>query len=390
VRLWDVASGRLLLTLGANNILPDVRFSPDGKQIAFCTVPAFGSPGVVEIWQLENGRGIQTLHGLEAPVEQVHYSPDERFIAALSHDWQVGVWELPIGNLRHILDVEPGITADNAALAFSADGSQLAFSAGDQAKLWDITTGQVVKYWQLRPGLGDHLAFHSSGNLLSVRFEEDEESPPVAGVPAGQHPRVVRIRDLLSANPEKPIKEIKAFPFGVPQSLMTRDGAHFVLEGPVGPGRNDWSIRAYDGPTGEERWALNGMPSGHSGYLKCDPAGELLALRLSQSNGVLVKMADRQVVRALADDPTAWPTALGPRGDYQVARVDSPRFGYQLCRGSNSAPLVILGLDVESYAVVVQFNAKGTRLAWGNADGTVSICDLRQVQTRLTQLGFGW
>src|SRR5262249_20852990 len=41
-RLWDVASGRLLLTLTARNAMPDVTFSPDGQALAVSSLPIFG------------------------------------------------------------------------------------------------------------------------------------------------------------------------------------------------------------------------------------------------------------------------------------------------------------------------------------------------------------
>jgi WD40 repeat protein len=328
---------------------------------------------------------------LAGPVEQVRYAPNERYIAALTQDWQIGIWELPGGNLRHLLDVPPGLFADNAGFAFNADGSQFAFSAETRAILWDVITGRVVREWSLPPGLGDQLAFHSSGKLLSVRSETlGKILPPYGHVPWREHARVVRLRDLLGQRHEEPIREIRTFNRSVLQSLMARNASYFVLDGVGGPNGADRSIRAYDGPTGKELWAIKGVEVDHSGYLKAEPAGSLLALRPSAPGAKVVEMPSGPPHRGLPEHPSWWPTALGPAAEYRVRIGDPPRFGYQLRHGDSPTPVVILGLDIESRAAVVEFNSRGSQLVWGNVDGTVYVCDLRKVQTRLAELGFGW
>jgi WD40 repeat protein len=340
---------------------------------------------------LENGRGQKTLHGLAGPIDKVCYSPDERFIAALSQDWQVGIWELPSGKLQHVLEVPPGAFADNAALAFNADGSRFAFSAGDQVTLWDVTTGQRVNEWPLPRGLGDMLAFHSSGQLLSVRFETHGKVLPPYTVDWRQQPCIVRLRNLFGESPRKPIHEISEFARSVPQALMARDGSFFVIEGIGGPQGNERSIRAYDGPTGKRLWSIEGLSFDHSGWLQADPSGRVLGIRPTPASAMLVKMPGGEPHGILSDDPTRiLPTAMGPGADFRVQRENAPRFGYQLYRGNSATPIVTLAQDIESYAVQVQFNARGTHLAWGNVDGSVFVCDLRQIQTRLAELGFGW
>jgi WD40 repeat protein len=105
----------------------------------------------------------------------VHFSADGTLLAALSHGWQVAIWDVRTGRLQHILDVPKGVFADNAALAFSPDGRQFAFATGGEktgeAPLWDLSTGQKLRSWILPPSLQDTLAFHPSGKLLLYRVE---------------------------------------------------------------------------------------------------------------------------------------------------------------------------------------------------------------------------
>jgi hypothetical protein len=194
---------------------------------------------------------------------------------------------------------------------------------------------------------------------------------------------------LLADGPQE-INEIKTFSRGVPKSTMARDGSYFVLDGVGGAGGNERSIRAYDGPTKKDLWAIEGLPVNREGWLKADPTGRVLALQSSDSQFTLVKMPSGQIQGALSDDSSLVPTALGPDADYWVRHGHFPRYGYELRRRGSSKILVNLGIDVESAPIIAQFNVAGTQVAWGNADGTVCICDLRKVQQRLTELGFGW
>src|SRR5262249_6684183 len=117
VKLWDIATGEQLLDLSIGDRSVAVAFSPDGNRLAGGRAKGF-SPGATEVWELENHRGIQTLRGLLGPVERVIVSPDGILVAALSDDWQVGIWDRVIGRLLHLFDAPRGPFADNASLAF--------------------------------------------------------------------------------------------------------------------------------------------------------------------------------------------------------------------------------------------------------------------------------
>ena len=53
-KLWDVATGRLLLDLRDRNTMTALAFSPDGTRLAVGSQTAFGYPGGVDVYQLEN------------------------------------------------------------------------------------------------------------------------------------------------------------------------------------------------------------------------------------------------------------------------------------------------------------------------------------------------
>jgi hypothetical protein len=64
-------------------------------------------------------------------------------------------------------------------------------------------------------------------------------------------------------------------------------------------------------------------------------------------------------------------------------------FGLTLHRRGEQRPLVTLApYDLLSGGQL--FNVAGTHIAWGNADGTVTVCDIQEIRRRLAAVGLGW
>src|SRR5439155_1745158 len=139
ITVWSVPGGAQCATVRAEHngirclaFARDVRRDGggdrnDGPQAGWLL--AAGTAGG-EVVALEDGRGIETLRGLTGQVAEVQLSPCGRWLGALSHDGRLGVWRRPGGELRHVLTVPRGVTAENAAFAFSPDGTRLAYTAG--------------------------------------------------------------------------------------------------------------------------------------------------------------------------------------------------------------------------------------------------------------------
>jgi serine/threonine protein kinase/WD40 repeat protein len=381
VKIWDLAHGRLLLNVGDRNTISALSFSADGRRLAVGSENAFW-PGGVDVWDLEDGRGLATLRGLQGQVSKVRYSPDGRLLAALSHDWQVAVWDVETGRLRRTLEPSPGEFADNAGFAFDAAGRRLAFAAGTGAALWDLDSGEQLKSWPLPIGFNDHLAFHAKGRLLLFRVETpDPAVRPYDKTDHRRYPRIGVIRDLLASEPLTPVATIDAFSRHVYFSAAAPDGSTFVVEGLGGPEGKDRTVRAFDWPTGAERWSIASQKTADHGLIAIDPTGKLAAVHVDGSDrrdGALVELATGRL--------------LGPlRGGALCLAPDAEYFGgTTLRRRADDTPLVRLGIDTEATSVAPSFDPSGRHLAWGNSDGTVTVCDLRAVGRRLAELGLGW
>lgn len=391
-KLWDAASGRLLLSLDvpprSRNWLTALAISPDGKQLAVSSASAFGIPGGTDVWQLKHGRGIQVLTGLTNRVAHISISPDDRLLAAQSHDWQVAIWELRTGRLLHVLEVPAGYHADNAALAFSPNGDRFAYSTKTMAKLWDVATGKEIDSWPLRPGINDRLVFSRDGKMLLLTRVETAtgELPPLAAVPWQQHSRVVRAYDLLSPNSTKAVAEITEFKRNAWVLAVSPDASYFLVEGipdPTDPKAHTLSALRF--PSGVPLLQLSvRVPRPHDYVgITIDPTGKLLRMAIpvgDRNINTLLEMPSGKLVKPFADSMSL---GIGAR-----LRVTNPHVS--IYSDITDTPLITLDVDNTLTAPSASFTSMSQHIAWHHTNGTVMVCDVDNVRRRLSELRLGW
>jgi len=157
VELWDVASGRALLSIeGARPptlfTVFSVAFSPDGHRIV-----AGGGDGTAKVWNAFSGDELVNLKGHTNVISSVTFSPDGQRIATASWDGTAKVWDAASG--RVFLTLEVGAVqfaqmkkdfADKyfpiqvTCVAFSPDGRRIVTGSGRFAQVWDAASGGVL------------------------------------------------------------------------------------------------------------------------------------------------------------------------------------------------------------------------------------------------------
>ncbi len=394
-KLWDLRSGRTLLNISPSNAAYQLglAFAPDGRRLAHGAWTVFG-PGGVEVWELDNGRGIQTLHGLRGQVEWTCFSPDGHRLAGLSQTFEVGVWDRETGKLLRLLDAPVGLFADNAGLAFSADGRRFVLASGERATLWDVETGAVIGAWKLPGGLCDKLAFEGPDRLRLLRSEtKSGRVPPTSGYHPKDHPRVLRLRRLTAPDRIEVVREINDFNIHVFTAAVTPDGSIFVDEGLGGAagGSVSGSLKAFDGATGRELWSVPDPPKIDSAACQIDPGGRLL-LRGANYKGKGVEVLPSPLMDVCTGmalghiDPE--PMILGPGAIRWFSRLTDLGGALALMEKGHDQPrLLIPDPDNAGQAV---FSPDGLHVARGHADGTVTILDLAEIQRRLAEFHMGW
>jgi WD40 repeat protein len=313
----------------------------------------------------------------------MRFSPDGTSIAALAQDWQIGVWNIADGHLQGIFDVPPGLLADNAAISFNQDGSQLAFCSGKQALIFDITSGMVTKRWNLPDGIADLLAYTAGDRLLLIRYERTEKG------------RVVRIRNLLASSGVNPLAEITDFSKHVYNADVAPNGEFLIVDGIGGPTGNVRLVRVYDS-AGKLVRSLPTRANSAYGSMAFDETGKWAAVMLANAsdagNTKLIELPGGALTKSISNPPYCLTTAsdlyAAPKQQQDYRYIEG-LLGLTLFQTGSDHPLITFDLDVQSPGDAI-FSADGSLLAWGRRDGTLCIANLPEVKERLGQIGLGW
>ncbi len=396
VKLWDVATGRLLLDLPATNWLTGVAFSPDGKRLTATGKAAFGNRPLFALWVLELGRGIQTLRGLASRVEKVVLSPDERLIAALGQDCRVAVWDVKSEELLHVFEAPKSAWSDNAAIAFRPDSKQLAYAGSSEtegrAKIWDLRTGKEVLSRTFSPGLNSLLAFHASKALLMFQIERrDGKRLLDSATDIVKNPVVGRMRDLLS-DPARVLYEITEFNLRITYPGLSEDGQVLAMVGYSGTTREERRrMVALDGVTGKVVWASLPEPSPvpyirNPLFLVLERRGRSLVYEYKEPSPPLPIQVELPSGRTMG--------RAEPTHSARVQTAEMPYWARQqgstMQLGRRGMTTHVVTLPASGYHPGTQFDASGTSIACGIGNGSVYIFDIPEMQRRLAALGLGW
>jgi hypothetical protein len=309
----------------------------------------------------------------------------------LEQGWKLGIWQRDTGQLKWIFETPRGLFADNASLAFSLDDRQIAFATSREAALWDLDTGRRLRKWDLPPALGDQLAFIAPDRLMLLRIEtEDGKRPPLSDAHPRAYPRVARLRNLLGPDPLRPIAEIRDYNWGVQNHAVAPDGTTIILTGLGGrKGHLVRSTSAYASTDGRKLWTIPSdvPPSDWSVAFHFDPTGRVLSLD-NDYRGISQLLAMPDLTPLGIQITTAH--VLGPEARRWLTwSASSSRVGasWHLWDRGRKEPLVDLDLGDAGPA---RFDRNGRLAIFGRVDGTVTVCDLVEVQKRLAEVGLGW
>lgn len=221
-RVWDVSVGgaRDHVTVPAAEVITTtVAFSPDGTMFA-----SPREPSGVTLWDTVTGDEVRTLTGPDAKLANVAFSPDGRLLAATSDlTERIPVWDVASGELERTL-VGHGDTVH--AVSFAPDGRLLSASWDGTARIWDVTSGEVI----------DRLPHPGEFALVAVA------SPDGRDIVTGDESGTLTIWDALTFERRREIAAhddaLTAAAFGPGQLLLTSS--------------DDGTVRGWDRQTGEQ------------------------------------------------------------------------------------------------------------------------------------------
>lgn len=161
VVLWDVVTGKKLMTLGDDYdtvLAADIR--PDQSEAAL------GGPSrIVKIWSTTTGELLHKIKKHTDWVTAVAFSPNSQMLATADRNGGISIWDPD--SAQEIFTLA-GHKAAVTALSWRGDSKLLASSSEDgTVKLWEMEEGRAVKSWTAHaPGVFS-VSYAHDGNLVT-------------------------------------------------------------------------------------------------------------------------------------------------------------------------------------------------------------------------------
>jgi WD40 repeat protein len=410
VRLYDLATGKLLHQLGGEPAPPDNRapaadwhvgtsgrdlaFSPSGKLLAA------GDGSIVRLWDTATAKDLTGGYGHRGTVTALVMAPGGRRVGSEGNDGTVRLWEAATGREQHHFRAPAG----TCRAAFAPDGRTVALGQRDGTLgLHDAVTSKELRRLKGHPGGVVALAFSPDGTILASLGSTDN-TIRLHKVASGR-----QLRQLTrgpagggdSGNAGRPGG-------GSPATLelflaFSADGRTLASGSPPG-GPPGLTLSVWDVASGQERYRIPAPTHVVASYA-FSPDGRTLATANMKRTVTLWEVASG---KERARFGTAATPAPQPAGTYPLfgvggggAPAATPTVAFAPDGRTVIAPGpdwsvavwdVVTGKELsrlkghEGEVTVVALGADGRALASGSDDGTVLVWDLGRVRPEASPL----
>ena len=144
---------------GHTRPIVSVAFAPDGKRIL-----TGAEDNTVKLWDLATGKVLLTLTGHTGGVWAVAFAPDGKRALSGSNDNSMRYWDLDTGKELHCFKEH---TSSVRTVAFAPDGRRAVSGCYDhKVRLWDLTTFKEVRVLAGHADMVMSVAYSSDGKRI--------------------------------------------------------------------------------------------------------------------------------------------------------------------------------------------------------------------------------
>jgi WD40 repeat protein len=241
LKLWDVATGKLVRTFVGGQGSNSVAFSPDGR-----TILSGDWDNTLKLWNVATGELLRIIEGHSGGVRSVAFSPDGRTVLSGSFDQTVKHWDGYTGKLLRTFQAH---TLFVTSVAFSSDGLTVLSGSGDNSvKLWDLTTGKLLRTFQ-----GRQLA-DVTQSVQSVTFSPDGRT-----VLSGSGDKTLKLWDVATG---RVLRTFLGHSHSVDAVAFSPDGRTALS------GSHDATLKSWDVTTGKLLRTFQGSPTSLNDFVK--------------------------------------------------------------------------------------------------------------------------
>jgi serine/threonine protein kinase/WD40 repeat protein/tetratricopeptide (TPR) repeat protein len=152
IYLWDVVNCKQTAKLeGSRNSGIYFNFNHAGDLLA-----SNGWDGMLRLWDLRTGK---ELFHTQARMYDLHFSPDDRFLAGENLANKLRIWQIELGR-----EYRTPVRVPALSISVSPNGRLLALGSNSGFGLWDRASGKELLFLRT-PGFS-HVLFEPSGTLL--------------------------------------------------------------------------------------------------------------------------------------------------------------------------------------------------------------------------------
>jgi len=397
-RVWDAASGQLLLTLsGHGDRIWGVAFSLDGKRLATASLDK-----TARVWDATTGKELRTLSGHLDMVLGIAFSPDGKQIATASADKTVKVWDAVSGKELRTLSGHSDMVY---GVAFSPDGKRLATASADQtAKVWDVTSGKILRTLpETTPGTTPEttkftcIAFRPDGKTVAAGGEDgtarvwdatfggpalvtlSSQTSGVMGVafqPGGNRVATASLDGTVkiwNSSSGQLLRTLSRHAGGVSAVAFDRYGEHVATAGLDGTAKV-WNISS----SGGEVFSAVHSPSPLMA-IAFSPDGRRIATASDDNTAKIWDGSGVELHMLVGHFDTVYDVAFGHDG--RVAATASSDKTVKLWDATSGK--ILRTLPGKTASTCIAFSPDGKTVAAGGEDGTVRLWDEPSGRVRL-------